>query len=305
MLRILLGYPEPIAFTQQTTRQQIHINMTTIYPLIDIAVNLTDASFNHDREDVVSRAVQAGVGQLIIPGSTLEESRKAWQLTQRHQGVVFATAGIHPHYSKNHSRADMIELAELAAYPGILAIGEAGLDFNRDASPRPQQEAIFEQQLELAATLQLPILMHERDAHPRFQEIIRHYRDHLTGALVHCFTGSKEALYSYLDLDLHIGITGWICDERRGQHLLPLIKEIPANRMMLETDAPYLLPRTIRPKPKSRRNEPANLPHICEYIATQTGTRAEIIAQHSTATAQRFFDLPAMTSKATHADSPQ
>ncbi len=281
--------------TQQTTRQQIHINMTTNYPLIDIAVNLIDSSFDKDRDEVISRAIKAGVGQLIIPGSTLKESREAWRLTARHEGVVYATAGIHPHYSKDHSRADMAELSELAVQPGIKAIGEAGLDFNRDASPRPQQEAIFEQQLEMASSLNLPILMHERDAHKRFHDIVRNYRDHLTGALIHCFTGSKDELYSYLDLDLHIGITGWICDERRGQHLLPLIKNIPANRLMLETDAPYLLPRSIRPKPKSRRNEPAYLPHICEFIATHTELSAEAIARQSTATAQLFFNLPAIS----------
>ncbi|MBV1888626.1 MAG: TatD family hydrolase, partial [Proteobacteria bacterium] len=117
------------------------------------------------------------------------------------------------------------------------------------------------------------------------------YRDHLSNAVVHCFTGEKESLYAYLDLDLHIGITGWHCDDRRGQHLLPLIAEIPRNRLMIETDAPYLLPRNIRPKPKSRTNEPAFLPWIVHKISECTGETIEQITRQTTITAEGFFQI--------------
>lgn len=124
--------------------------------------------------------------------------------------------------------------------------------------------------------------------------ILKDYRDHLTAAVVHCFTGEQQALFSYLDLDLHIGITGWICDERRGTHLHPLVREIPRGRLMLESDAPYLLPRTLRPKPKNGRNEPAYLPEVLREVALHRNESTEDLAEHSTASARAFFGLSAV-----------
>jgi TatD DNase family protein len=146
--------------------------------------------------------------------------------------------------------------------------------------------------LALAVELKLPVFLHERDANQRLLEILKDYRDHLTAAVVHCFTGEQQALFSYLDLDLHIGITGWICDERRGTHLHPLVREIPRERLMLESDAPYLLPRTLRPKPKNGRNEPAYLPEVLREVALHRNESMEDLARHSTACARRFFGLP-------------
>ena len=180
----------------------------------------------------------------------------------------------------------------LAVHSEVVAIGETGLDFNRDFSPRPQQELAFEAQLALAAELNMPVFMHERDAHVRFVQILRAYRDRLPRAVIHCFTGSETELRNYLDLDLHVGVTGWICDERRGEHLRNLVSSIPANRLMLETDAPYLLPRDLSPKPKSRRNEPGYLPHILATVARCRDEHPEDLAASSTATARAFFDLP-------------
>jgi len=176
----------------------------------------------------------------------------------------------------------------------VRAVGECGLDFNRDFSPRPQQEKVLEEHLALAVELQLPVFLHERDANQRLLEILKDYRDHLPAAVVHCFTGEQAALFSYLDLDLHIGITGWICDERRGTHLHPLVREIPRGRLMLESDAPYLLPRTLRPKPKNGRNEPAYLPEVLREVALHRNETMEDLALHSTACARRFFGLPAV-----------
>ncbi|MEO6800118.1 MAG: TatD family hydrolase, partial [Rhodanobacter sp.] len=136
------------------------------------------------------------------------------------------------------------------------------------------------------------LFLHQRDAHDDFIALLRHYREKVPAAVVHCFTDTGEALREYLALDCHIGITGWICDERRGTRLRELVREIPANRLMIETDSPYLLPRTVRPQPAHRRNEPMYLKHICEEIARDRGESVEVTAENSTNTAEEFFSLP-------------
>ncbi|OMH38734.1 TatD family hydrolase [Motiliproteus sp. MSK22-1] len=259
--------------------------------LTDIAANLTDKSFAKDIDAVIDRAMAAGVKNLIVTGTDLESSEQAVELSSRHPGHLFSTAGVHPHYAKDCNSNTLSHIKALLQHPSVKAIGETGLDFNRNLSPAQQQEQVFAQQLEMACEMNIPIFMHEREAHNRFYEIVRHYRDELSHGVLHCFTGTKKELFACLDLDLHIGITGWICDERRGQHLLPLLKEIPLDRLMLETDAPYLLPRNLSPKPKSRRNEPAYLTHICQQVAQQIDISPELLAQKTTATAKTFFGI--------------
>ena len=171
----------------------------------------------------------------------------------------------------------------------MVAIGECGLDFNRNYSPHPDQEKWFISQIELALELGRPLFLHSRDAHPRFAQILRHHR--VTRAVAHCFTGEKEELHAYLDLGLYIGITGWICDERRGTHLLQLVRDIPADRLLLETDSPYLTPRDMRPQPKSRRNEPAFLPHIARTVARALGRPLEEVAAQTTRNARTLFGI--------------
>ena len=263
--------------------------------MIDIGVNLTDKQFDRDREDVIQRALEAGVHTLVLTGTDLEESIQAAALAEQFPDCCYSTAGFHPHGAKHVDEGCIKELCRLFAQEKVVAAGEMGLDFNRDFSPRPVQEQVFEQQLELAVQYQLPAFCHERDAAGRFFDIAQQYRDNLSGMVVHCFTADKKALYRYLDLDLHIGITGWVCDERRGTHLHPLLKDIPANRLMIETDAPWLLPRTIEKKPKNRRNEPAFLPWIVQTVAEHTGKSAERVMQETTATAAEFFKLPVVT----------
>jgi len=232
---------------------------------IDIGINLTDSAFNRDRETVIAEARSAGVTQLVITGTNIDSSEQALSLAQSQQ--LYSTAGIHPHHAKDAKTEDFDRLLELYQQPRIVAVGETGLDFNRDFSPRPIQEKVFEQQLQLACEAGLPLFMHEREAFQRFYPLIKSYRDHFRNGVVHCFTGTKSELFAYLDLDLHIGITGWICDERRGSDLKASVHNIPLDRLMIETDAPYLLPRDLQPKPKSRRNEPKYLPHIAATIA--------------------------------------
>lgn len=265
--------------------------------LIDIGVNLTHGSFARDTEAFLQRAWDAGVCQMVLTGTSTEDSEAALALCRAFDPEgqrLFATAGLHPHEASQWHADSARQLRALLAEPQVRAVGECGLDFNRDFSPRPQQEKALEEQLALACELQRPVFLHEREASVRLLAILRHYRDRLPGAVVHCFTGEKAALYAYLDLDLHIGITGWICDERRGSHLHPLVREIPAGRLMLESDAPYLLPRTLRPRPRHGHNEPAFLVEVLDEVARHRGESAEQLAAHSTASARAFFALPSV-----------
>ncbi|AUZ45545.1 TatD family hydrolase [Pseudomonas orientalis] len=265
--------------------------------LIDIGVNLTNPSFDERHSAVLERAYAAGVQQLVLTGTSTEGSEQALELCvnlDESAQRLFSTAGIHPHSASTWNSDSAQRLRGLLNETRVRAVGECGLDFNRDFSPRPQQEKVLEEHLALAVELKLPVFLHERDADQRLLEILKDYRDHLPAAVVHCFTGEQEALFSYLDLDLHIGITGWICDERRGTHLHPLVREIPRGRLMLESDAPYLLPRTLRPKPKNGRNEPAFLTEVLREVALHRNETLEDLALHSTACARAFFGLPAV-----------
>ena len=258
---------------------------------IDIGVNLTDSSFDNDYQHVIEQAIESGVSTLILTGTTLKDSEQAIALCQEYPDVLYCTVGVHPHYAKDHSEVDFRQLHSLIAEPCVVAIGETGLDFNRNASPPASQIETFERQIETAHESQLPLFLHERDAHKKQIEILRHHRDHFSNAVAHCFTGSKEELYNYLDLDLYIGITGWVCDERRGLELQKLIKDIPANRLMIETDSPYLLPRTIRPRPKSRRNHPHNLIYIANQLCELTGKSLEQLSDETYKNTIEFFSL--------------
>ena len=263
--------------------------------MIDIGLNLSNPQFDADRDAVVQRARDAGVEALILTGTDLAESRAAADLAQRWPGYAFSTAGVHPHDARHWDAASGDALRQLASLPQVVAIGECGLDFNRDISPRPAQEAAFSAQLELAAELQLPVFMHCRDAHARFVALLEPWLPRLPAAVLHCFTGNGDELAECLALGLHIGITGWVCDERRGEELCTLVPRIPAGRLMIETDAPYLLPRDLSPKPKSRRNEPAFLAHIAATIADLRGEPVEQLLRHTRTTSRAFFRLDEVT----------
>ncbi|MDO9478442.1 MAG: TatD family hydrolase [Pseudohongiella sp.] len=260
------------------------------FPLIDIGANLGHESFDHDLPEVIQRAVAAGIVHQLVTGTTLAASQKALDLCQQFANLS-ATAGIHPHEAA-HADADTLKgIRALLNNPLVRAVGETGLDFNRDYSPRPDQERVFTEHLLMAVEIGKPVFLHQRDAHSRFYPILKEFRDQLCGGVVHCFTDEKTALYDYLDMDMYIGITGWICDERRGQHLLELVKDIPHDRLLLETDAPYLLPRSLRPKPKSRRNEPAWLTEVLNTVARYTERSPAAIAEETTANARRLFGI--------------
>ena len=257
--------------------------------MIDIGINLTNSRFDKDRADVIARAKTVGVTGLVITGTSIEESIAAQQLAQQWPNYCYSTAGVHPHDATSVTDFALPQIRALAQLPQVVAIGECGLDFNRDFSPRSQQEAVFEAQLALAAELNMPVFMHCRDAHERFLAILKPWRDKLPAAVVHCFTGSQQELHDCLALDLHIGITGWICDERRGTELRQIVRDIPSQRLMIETDGPYLLPRDYRPKPKSSRNEPLYLPHIAAVIAECRGESTADVVNNSYQVSQAFF----------------
>ncbi|MGE8226172.1 MAG: TatD family hydrolase [Stenotrophomonas sp.] len=260
--------------------------------LIDIGANLTHESFDRDLDAVLERARAAGVVQMVITGASREHSPMALELAQRHPGFLYATAGVHPHHASEYTDECDAEMRALHTHPEVVAVGECGLDFNRDFSPRPSQRKAFERQLQIASENGKPLFLHQRDAHDEFIAMMKNFDGKLGPAVVHCFTAERRELFDYLDRDWYIGITGWLCDERRGAHLRELVKHIPAERLMIETDAPYLLPRTMRPLPKDRRNEPAFLSHIVEELARDRGEDVAVTAANATAATRAFFRLP-------------
>jgi TatD DNase family protein len=260
--------------------------------LIDIGINLAHDSFDADRDAVLARAQRAGVVQMIVTGSSQESTRSAVALAKAHPQRLFATAGVHPHHADQWSEELAAFLQSIAQSPEVVALGECGLDYYRNLSAPAAQRAAFHRQLELAAIAAKPVFLHQRDAHADFVAILREHHETLRGAVAHCFTGTAAELECYLEMGLLIGITGWICDERRGAHLLPLLRSIPSERLLLETDAPYLLPRDLVPRPPSRRNEPAYLPHIAVAVARARGEPLATTAQLTSANARRLFSLP-------------
>lgn len=259
--------------------------------LVDIGINLAHDSYDADRDAVLERARQLGVAQMVVTGSSLASSAAASELARAQPGRLFATAGVHPHQATEFGVAHVAQLEELARRPQVVAVGECGLDYFRNFAPHEAQQRAFHLQLELATRLGKPVFLHQRDAHADFVAILREHAARWRG-VAHCFTGTRAELDCYLELGLAIGITGWICDERRGTHLLELVRHIPADRLLLETDGPYLLPRDLVPKPASRRNEPAYLAHIAATVARAREETLATLAGSSTQAARMLFALP-------------
>lgn len=253
----------------------------------DSGVNLTNSKLYHDVAGVIARAEQAGVHKLLVIGTNLRESADAVALCERYPEHLVATVGIHPHDAADAADDYIQQLTQLANHASVVAIGECGLDFNRNYSPQKQQLEVFEAQLQLAAELQLPVYLHERDAHQQQCDLLQRYQPNIPRMLAHCFTGGKKELARYLDLGCYIGITGWLCDERRGLELQQAVVDIPADRILLETDAPFLLPRTIRPRPSY--NEPCYLPYVGEFLAQLRHQEVREIAAQTWQNSLTFF----------------
>jgi TatD DNase family protein len=259
--------------------------------LIDIGSNLTHDSFAADRDAVMSRAMQAGVRRQIITGADLASSRQAAALAAEHPARLWSTAGVHPHHAQSLAGSQRAELIDLLRLPRVVAVGECGLDYFRNLSPPDAQRRAFVSQLEIAVQLRKPVFLHQRDAHADFAAILQDFAGRLNGGVAHCFTGGAAELDTYLALGLYIGITGWACDERRGLELRSSVPRIPLDKLLVETDAPYLLPRDMDPQPKSRRNEPCYLPHIAATVARLRGETLETTAAATTRNAIALFAL--------------
>ncbi len=266
-------------------------DVTMNYSLIDTGANLAHDSFDDDREAVLQRALAAGVAQIVVTGSSDDSNVRAAALADSYPGVLYSTAGVHPHHAADYTDASDALIRQLVKKNAVVAVGECGLDYFRNFSPRDDQLVAFRRQLDIARDCGLPVFLHQRDAHDDFVEVLESALPDLSRAVAHCFTGEGESLHEYIAMGLYVGITGWICDERRGQHLHDIVSVIPDDRLLIETDSPYLLPRNIRPKPRSRRNEPAFLPYVLQTVAEARGQSVEHVAEVTTNNAIRFFGL--------------
>ncbi|MDX1455643.1 MAG: TatD family hydrolase [Gammaproteobacteria bacterium] len=260
--------------------------------LIDIGLNLTHDSFDSDREEMMAAASELGVRRCIITGTTVEASQQAEALAAA-RNDWFATAGIHPHHASELDGEALAALRALLASANVVAVGECGLDFFRNYSSREAQVNALEGQLSIAAETGKPLFLHQREAHRDLLDILRNEPAAMAnGAVVHCFTDGPDELRDLLDLGMYVGITGWLCDERRGEALRQAARFLPLDRVMVETDAPYLLPRDLPEKPKGRRNEPRHLPHIVARLAEEMGQPVEAVAAATTRNAETLFRLP-------------
>ncbi len=259
--------------------------------LIDIGVNLTNKRLLADADTIIDQAAEAGVSQMVITGTSITHSQRAVDLCTLHPQHLFCTAGVHPHDAKTWTGDSANELRSLLQLPVVRAVGETGLDFNRNFSPQQTQIEVFEQQMQLAVESGKPLFLHQRDAMDTFVTLLKHWRDQLGKIVAHCFTDDKRALFALLDLDCHIGITGWICDERRGADLRASVPHIPQNRLMIETDAPYLLPRDLPDAPRDKTNRPQYLPHILHTVARLRNEDAMTLAPAIHQTTRAFFAI--------------
>lgn len=262
---------------------------------IDIGINLTNRQFHNDTDDIIQNAIDTDVVQMILTGTSVKNSRESAKIAGHYPGVLYSTAGIHPHDAKHFDGQSIAQLKALLQLKEVVSVGECGLDFDRDFSPRDVQERCYKAQLELAIEVQKPLFLHERAAFNRFMAVTTDYLPQLPKAVVHCFTGSLAEAKTYLDNGFYLGFTGAISDTNRFAHLKEVLQYVPLDRLMIETDAPFMLPKNV-PKNQltkyhERRNEPAFLPFVAGTIAQIKGVGLDVIARHSTENAKGFFGI--------------
>jgi len=235
--------------------------------LFDIACNFSSERFDNDLEDVLARAKENNVNKFLVVSASLEDVKKVYSIYKNNIDECFFTIGTHPHHANTFNNSSIKLMIELINDYQPHSVGETGLDFFRNISSYEEQIFAFEEQIKISINTNKPLFLHQRDAHEDFIKIIKSYKNDIKRAVVHCFTGTQKELDDYLEMGFYIGLTGWICDERRNVDLRESIKNIPLEKLMIETDCPYLIPRNLTTKPKNNRNEPANLPHIAKEIA--------------------------------------
>ncbi|MCZ6710284.1 MAG: TatD family hydrolase [Gammaproteobacteria bacterium] len=261
-------------------------------PSTDIGVNLLHKQFDRDRDAVIERARDDGIERMLVTCTNLEESARGIEFCQT-RDRFWCTAGVHPHDAKDARPGWLKRLAEMASNPEVKAVGEIGLDFNRNYSPPDVQITTFRAQLELAVKVEKPVFVHDRDSDGKVFDLLDERAGELSGVVVHCFTGTGTDLARYLNAGYYIGVTGWVCDPRRGRMLQDLVPDIPLDKLLVETDAPFLAPRnTSANTSKKGRNEPAFLKFIIEKIAELKQCDPSQIASATHRNASILFDLP-------------
>lgn len=262
---------------------------------IDIGINLTNKQFQNDIDDVVQNALDADVSQMILTGTSVRNSEESSRIAKEYPGILYATAGIHPHDAKSFDAQSISKLRNLLKQKHVVSVGECGLDFDRDFSPRNIQETCYKAQLELAIEVQKPLFLHERAAFTKFMDITKDYLPQLPKAVVHCFTGTLQEAKTYLDNGFYLGFTGAISDSKRFDHLKEVIQYVPLDRMMIETDAPFMLPKNVPnnllKKYHERRCEPAFLPFVAVNVAQFKGVSGIVVAEETTRNAKEFFGI--------------
>ncbi len=263
--------------------------MTDSVALVDSHCHVAEPEFDADRDAVLARAAAAGVCTLVCVGATgpVERNRPTVALVGRHGDVdVFATVGIHPHDAATGDDAAFETLASLARAPGVVGVGETGLDYHYDRSPRAAQRDAFARTVALARAVGRPVVVHVRDAHTDAAEILRTERAADVGGVIHCFTGDRDDARRYLELGFHVSVAG-IVTFKNAESLRDAVRTIPADRLMVETDAPFLAPVPHRGK----RNEPAHVRTVAEAVAAVRGEPFAAVAAATAANARRLFRL--------------
>ena len=250
--------------------------------LIDSHAHIQLSQFNGDREAVIERAHAAGVSTMLVIGFDMETSRGAVELAEKYT-QIYATVGMHPHDAKDLTPDVLKTFRELAVHPKVVALGEMGLDYYRDLSPRPLQKKAFEKQLDLAEETQMPIIIHNRDAYMDILPILEARQGRIRGVL-HCFTGDVELMHRSLAIGFHIGIGG-IVTYPNAKDVQAVAKAVPEDRLLIETDCPWLAPQFRR----GRRNEPAYVRAVAEKIAELRNTSVQALGARTTENFQTLF----------------
>ena len=257
--------------------------------MFDIGANLTSSHFSDDLDSVLDESFEAGVKKICITSSNLQDVRNAKKITERNKNLYYSV-GFHPHNAKDFKESHIDKMHELCEHDYVKAIGECGLDYKRNYSSKNDQINCFTKHLELATSIDLPMFLHERDAHDDFIVLLKEYSHLVEDIVVHCFTGDQKSLSSYLDLGCYIGITGWITDPKRGYHLHDLINYVPSDKLMIETDSPYLMPFNYPIKNK-RYNEPSNLIYVLDAVSSILQKDKNILAEEIYNNSCRFFNI--------------
>ena len=269
--------------TQQSVFNSQERMRPLLMHLIDSHAHLNLNQFNKDRETVIERARKAGLVAIVNIGTDLASSRATVKLAEKHD-FIYATVGVHPHDAKTVTSAVLDELRTLARHPKVVAIGEIGLDYYRDLSPRDVQRRAFAEQLALAAELRLPVVIHSREAHADVLAALRGWEG--TGVL-HSYSAGPELVEEVLELGFSIGISGPVTFPKANR-LREVAAAVPLERLLVETDCPYLTPVPYR----GRRNEPAYVQHVVETVARARKMPAEAVAQATAGNACRLFGMP-------------